>query len=125
MKLFFLTIFLLLPTLGQAADEAGGDPVVATFKVIAGLALVLGLVLLLYALSRRGFGGFPSARAGRIKVVESRSLGPKKALYLIEIKGRELLLGVGAERVELLSDLGPAQSEAFDRTLQAQMENRP
>lgn len=121
----FLTLLLLLPSLGQAADEAGGDPVAATFKVIAGLVLVLGLVLLLYALARRGFGGFAGQRAGRIKVVETRSLGPKRALYLVEVKGQELLLGVGSERIELLSNLGPAESETFDRTLRAQMESGP
>lgn len=117
-----LTIVLLSPTLAWAAESGAATTTATLLKALSGLALVLGLVFLLYALSRRGLNLMPGTRNGRIKVLEMRSLGPKKGLYLVEVGGQELLLGVGAERVELLVSLGQAQPGAFDRNLRTELE---
>ncbi|MDO3378065.1 flagellar biosynthetic protein FliO [Geoalkalibacter halelectricus] len=125
MKKAFLSVALLAPTLAQAAESGAVSTTATLLKALGGLALVLGLVFLLYAISRRGLNLMPGTRNGRIKVVEMRSLGPKKGLCLVEVGGQELLLGVGAERVELLAKLGQVQPGAFDHRLRTELEKSP
>ncbi|WP_305043268.1 flagellar biosynthetic protein FliO [Geoalkalibacter sp.] len=124
MRVLF-TLLLLAAPLNAWAQAAAASPTATLFKALAGLLLVLGLVLLLYAVSRRGLTLMPGQKNGRIKILESRGLGPKKALYLVEVGGQELLLGVGAERIEVLTRLGRGQSQAFDQTLRSELEIRP
>ena len=113
MTRLFPLMLLLWPVPAWAADGAAGGMVAATLKLIAALAVVLGLVLLLYALGRKGTGWLPAAKGGAIRVVETRHLAPKKSLCLVEVRGEELLLGIGIERIEVLARLGrPGQGEA-------------
>lgn len=125
MKQLFLPISLIfVPVPAFAAGSPGGDMVAATLKVIAALAVVLGIVLLLYALGRKGAGTgwLPSAKAGAIRIVEMRHLAPKKSLYLVEVRGEELLLGVGLERIEVLARFersGRTPAEGFSAVLDA------
>jgi flagellar protein FliO/FliZ len=51
-------------------------------------------------------------------VLEVKHLMPKKSLFLVEVHGRQLLLGVGIDRIELLSDLEWCNNKAnFEETL--------
>lgn len=118
----FLFLLFLWPIPAWAADGAAGDMVSSILKVLAALGVVLGLVLLLYAFSRKGRGWLPSAKGGALRVVETRHLAPKKFLCLVEVRGEELLLGVGQERVELLARLGQPgekQTEGFADALES------
>lgn len=87
--------------------------------MIGALILVLGIVLLFYYISRKGFGFLPATKSGAIKILEVRHLMPKKSLFLVEIRGRELLLGVGVDRIELLSRFDQNGSTSFEETLQS------
>ena len=116
-----LAILLLLPTVAQAAQSAAGDPLGGGLRMLGALGMILGLILLLYAGSRRGLRWLPKARSGAIRIVEVRQLGPKKSLCLVQVRGRELLLGIGAERVELICQLGEGAPPSFDETLQRQL----
>jgi len=102
-------MLLLLVAVSPAWAEpvaGGGDLFIPWIKMIVALLLVLGLILLLYyGASRKGFGLLPAARGGRIKVLEMRSLGPKKGVCLIRVGDEEYLLGLGGDRVELLARL--------------------
>jgi flagellar protein FliO/FliZ len=114
---------LLLPATASPAWAepivGGGDLFIPWVKLIVALLLVLGLILLLYAASRKGFGLLPAARSGQIKVLEMRSLGPKKGVCLIRVRDEEFLLGLGGDRVELLARLeGPKTT--FAETLDKQ-----
>jgi len=108
MATIFISLLLtLVPLPVWAADGAGGGGMMtAILKVIAALAVVLGLVLLLYALGRKGTGWLPSAKGAAIRVVEMRHLAPKKTLCLVEVRGEEMLLGIGHERIEVLARFG-------------------
>ncbi|MHB1400224.1 MAG: flagellar biosynthetic protein FliO [Trichloromonadaceae bacterium] len=119
-----LALLLLLPSAAQAAQSSAGDPFGSGLRMLGALGMILGLILLLYAGSRRGLRWLPKARSGAIRIVEVRQLGPKKSLCLVQVRGRELLLGVGADRVELLCQLGDEPSPSFDETLQ-QLGGRP
>ncbi|MBN2427687.1 MAG: FliO/MopB family protein [Deltaproteobacteria bacterium] len=118
---------LLVPSLAIAAPATETPDSVfpmAGLRLVIALGLVLGIFLLFYALSRKGFKLMPGGgKSGIIKVVEMRSLGPKKALCLVEVRGEELLLGVGADRVELISKMGPAiKKTSFEDEVQAHLE---
>lgn len=117
-------LLLLLPTAAQAAPSAAGDALGDGLRLLGALGMILGLILLLYAGSRRGLRWLPKARGGAIQILETRPLGPKKSLCLVQVRGRELLLGVSAERVELLCQLDAAASPSFEDSLQRQLEGR-
>ena len=114
------SLLVLLPATAQAA-EAVPDPLIGSgLRMIAGLLLVLGLMLLLYALSKRGLRWLPGSREGRIHIRETRPLGGKKALCLVEVQGRELLLGVSSEGINLLCEFDSPPGQSFEQTLQNQ-----
>ena len=122
-------LFLLYPATARAAEtaEVAGPGVLGSgLRLLAGLLLVVGLLLLFYALTRRGLSWLPKPRAGAIHIREMRPLGPKKSLCLVEVRGRELLLGLSADRIELLCQLGDAPQENFDTALQTSLkESQP
>jgi len=120
MNFHWTLMFLLLATPACAADGGSGDLLGSWVKLIVALLVVIGIILLLYALSRKGFGFLPAARGGAIKVVEMRSLGPKKGVCLIRVRDEEFLLGLGGDRVELIAPIRrPEQS--FSETLEDKM----
>ncbi|MCD4688029.1 MAG: flagellar biosynthetic protein FliO [Desulfuromonadaceae bacterium] len=113
-------LLILLPATVHAGAEAP-DPLIGNgLRMVAGLLLVLGLMLLLFALSKRGLRWLPGSREGRIHIRETRPLGGKKALCLVEVQGRELLIGVSNERIELLCELDSPPGQSFEQTLQNQ-----
>ncbi|MCB2184858.1 MAG: flagellar biosynthetic protein FliO [Deltaproteobacteria bacterium] len=83
----------------------GGDLTAMMVKMVAALALVLGLMLGLYWVLRRfvpGGGGGGSLAAGGLRQVGRLALGPKKSLVLVEMGSRILVLGVGEQEINLL-----------------------
>ena len=125
MKRIIAWLLILLPQPVFAADGGMPDSLLpAGLKMVGALIIVLGIVLLLYYLSRKGFGFLPAANSGAIQVVETRYLMPKKAICLVKVRGKELLLGVGTERIEHLLTLESEQADSFAETLQALKEER-
>jgi flagellar protein FliO/FliZ len=114
------SLLLLLPVTAHAAADAPDPMIGSGLRMIAGLLLVLGLMLLLYALSKRGLRWLPGSREGKIRIRETRPLGAKKALCLVEVQGRELLLGVSNDGINLLCELDSQQGQSFEQTLQSQ-----
>ncbi len=68
------------------------------------LLIVIGIILVLYALTRKRFG-IGRHSAGKINLVELRHILPKITLALVEVEGKRLLLGIGSGRISLLTDL--------------------
>jgi len=125
MKLVTVFMFVLLPCTAAAADWGPDAMLPAGLKLIGALTVILGLVLLLYYCSRKGFGFLPGPKTGAIKLIEARHLMPKKSLFLVEVRGRELLLGVGVDRIELLSRLDWHNTTPFEETLNSRLEDEP
>jgi flagellar protein FliO/FliZ len=78
-----------------------------TVKMLASLALILGLIFLVAYLARRFV---PAARRGSggpdaIRIVSVKSLGPRRSLIFIRVKGRSLLLGSTPNAITRLADL--------------------
>lgn len=119
---------LMLPALTHAA-EATPAPLVGGLQLWAGLAIVMALILLLYAAAKRWLPWPAGGRTGIIQICETRPLGPKKVLYLVKVRDRELLLGVTGERIELLCEMPAAtddiNEEPFEQTLRKRMKDTP
>ena len=74
------------------------------FKVCFGLGLVVMLAWgTMYLLRRTTVGQTMGGGGSAVRVVDRNWLGPKKAIYLVDIAGRTLALGVTEEHISVLS----------------------
>ncbi len=94
----------------------------ASFRVICGLFLVIGIIFALYAFARRQFNFLPGSSATAIKIVEARHLMPRKSIYLIEVRGREYLIGVTDQNINLLSS--QIKTDSFAELLDDAVEDK-
>ncbi len=97
----------LLATRAAAQELSSPDLGGARLAVqaVAGLALVVGLVVLTrYLLLRLNPTG-----GGSVRLREVVRLSPQQALYVVEVEGRRLLVG---QQVSLLCELRPAPAQA-------------
>lgn len=70
------------------------------------LLLVLVLIpVALWAVKRLKL--LPATGSGRMRVVESLSIGPRERLLIVNVGDESLLIGSTAQRIELLREIGP------------------
>jgi flagellar protein FliO/FliZ len=104
-----LLVSLVFPAVACAAAGKGlegGSIAGAVFQMLASLAVVIGVIYILYYVSNRWFKGMTGGRAsGLIRVVETRYMGPKRSLMIVEVAGEYLLLGNGSEGMRLIKKL--------------------
>lgn len=81
------------------------DEVTSYFRVMWGLLIVLAIILLLFALLKKRFSIINPRSTKAIRVLEIQPLMPRKSICLIEVRGKEYLLGVANESISLLADL--------------------
>lgn len=91
-------------------------------KTMLMLAIVVGIV---YLTLNKGLGKLVARQnlGRRVKVLERVGLDPKRALFLVEIDGRQMLLGAGEGGVVLLKEMAPdtaAKPAGFAAALEAQ-----
>lgn len=102
MPALLLLALTLLPTLAWAAESPTMTETL--LRTAWALLVVIGLILALYGLSKkRFFLNKPGSKV--INVIELRPLQPKSTLALVEVRGREYLLGISANSINLLADL--------------------
>jgi flagellar protein FliO/FliZ len=89
------------------------------FRVIWGLLVVLGIILILYGFFKKRFSLLSTGTNQEIKIVEIKPLMGKKALCLITVKGQEHLLGISGDRITHLAALTPQPESSFAEVLQA------
>lgn len=90
-------LLFFVPSLALAAESAQQEfSFLASFlQMIAALALVIGLILITWHFSGKLMKGLPVGRqllSKHIRLIETRYLGPKKSLLLVEVGGEYLLL---------------------------------
>ena len=82
----------------EDVDSGTGAPdlLIASLKMIAGLATLIGLFLLAaYLIRKYGPGGIRSfSDRDAIKLIASKPLGPKKFITLVQVGDKVLTLGV-------------------------------
>lgn len=115
-------LFLPLWLLPVELWAAGSEPVDFFFsglKLFVGMLIVVGLMLFIHVLHRRGFSLFKGNGSEGIKILETRPVGGRKSLCLVEVRGKELLVGLGNERIDFLYDCGGSTgSTGFEKDLQ-------
>lgn len=100
---------LPVPAMAQAAGGSvtsfgAGD----WFGLMLRLGLVVGVIwAAVYAMRwyTRRAGGERGGAARTLDIVETRSLGPNRALHLVRIGGRAVLIGVTPERINALLEI--------------------
>ena len=118
-----LLIALLLPSEVWAASYDPPGLWASGVKLLTGTLLVVGLMLLVYVLNRKGFSFFRSSRPSRIQIVENRPVGGKKSVCLVRVRGEDFLLGLGGDQVQLLFHFGSSQDDhRFENDLQERVE---
>ncbi len=110
MRISAVAVCLCAPAVACAAGGKNGEGesmTAAVFQMMASLAVVLGIIYLLYYVFRRWFKGVGvgKTRTGYIRVVQTRYLAPKRSLLIVEVGGEYLLLGNGSEGVQLIKKL--------------------
>lgn len=121
------SLALIVTLVCLAIDASAADqPTMgsALMRTTWALLVVVGLILALYGLARKRLTLGKSSNSA-IKIIEIRPLMTKSTLALIEVRGRELLVGVSANGIHCLADLGTQEKTApspsnFDTLLSSQ-----
>src|SRR5690606_10831916 len=99
-----------------ATGESVGASSLSGWDIALRLLLVLALLLILAALGRRmaasrlyGMGTRRTRGEPVLRVLEALPLGPQRALYLIQVGDRGIVVGVTAQTVQLLLELRPEE----------------
>ncbi len=87
------------------------------FRVIWGLLVVLGIILILYGIFKKRLSLFHTPASQSIKVLEIKPLMPKKALCLVEVKGEEYLLGISSDQITHIATVGTKKKSSFTDAL--------
>lgn len=114
--IFLLFLFFFHPDIALCATQIPSD-ISSGFRVIWGLLVVLGVLFVIYGLMKKKMSFLNMSGKGLIKIVEVRHLMPKKSLYLVEVRGREFLLGAGHERIDLIAAINPEPTDSFAEVL--------
>ncbi len=111
-------LYILTPSDTFAATLTGGDTA-NYFRVIWGLLIVLGIILILYGFLKKRFSLLSTGTNQEIKIMEIKPLMGKKSLCLINVKGQEHLLGISGDRITHIAALTPQPESSFAEVLQA------
>lgn len=111
-----LPAFSLIFLAASPAWSAEFDPVASGMRMLGGLIVVLAIILGLYYLLRKKLNTFQQQGKGAINVVEIKHVQPRKTLMLVEVRGREYLIGSGSDSINTIIPL--QQGESFSSHLQ-------
>ncbi len=103
-------LLLFLPSIASAADSAGQEfSFMSSFlQMMAALALVVGLILITWHFSGKLMRGLPVGHqllSKHIRLIETRYMGPKKSLLLVEVGGEYLLLSNSDSGLALIKQI--------------------
>ena len=107
--------------------DTGSDPQIwpLLLKMLAALAIVLGVMFLLSAGMHRLRWGRGKSGHESIEIQETRPLGAKKMLCLVNVRGRQMLLGITPDRITFLSHVDPPESKSsFAQAMVRQKDTR-
>lgn len=89
--------------------QTGGETinlVAAVLKVVASLALVVGIMFLLTVLFKKmGMTGGKIKQGSLIQIMETRMIAPKKYIAVLQIAREYVVVGITDQNISLLSTL--------------------
>jgi flagellar biosynthetic protein FliO len=88
----------------NALNDPTGLVLEVSFKLLIVVVLIYGASLVL---RRMGSGGW-KASPRRLNVVETVHLSPRRALHLVQVGDRQLLIGATDQAITVLSEVEPA-----------------
>lgn len=107
-----------IPGIGTQSPAASPTPssTPGTFDLIlnmfAGLALVLALIAATAWLLRRyGVDKIVPGKNDSIRILSSKSLGNRRSLFLVRVRGQTLLLGVTPQNINTLTEVQEMEGE--------------
>lgn len=123
MKSALSALLLFLPSIAWAGNGSGQEFsfIASFFQMIAALAIVVGLILVTWHFSGKLMRGLPGGQhlvSKHIRLIETRYLGPKKALLLVEVGGEYLLLSSSdnglnlIKRIDMLEEIEIIEEKA-------------
>ncbi|MBZ0265162.1 flagellar biosynthetic protein FliO [bacterium] len=123
--------FLLFPTVlhAQAVNDLTEGMGAAFARTMFALLLILALFFgLVYLLKRFGskwlkFSNRISGEGNTITILETKYLNPKRQLYLVRVRDKEILIGSSESGFQLLSEFSPGIS-TFEDELSKEKEKR-
>ena len=95
----------------------------ASLRMIWGLLIVSGILLIIYAVMRKRFSFAGSNSKSKIQIKEIRHIMPKKSLCLVEVGGQEFLLGLSADNISLITPLESNKQVSFQENLDVAEQN--
>jgi flagellar protein FliO/FliZ len=118
LSLFLMTTGMVVFSSGSIhAADAALDSMGSYFRVIWGLLVVLGIILILYGIFRKRLSLFHSQASQSINILELKPLMSKKALCLVEVKGEEYLLGISSDRITHIATVSSKKDSSFAAAL--------
>jgi flagellar protein FliO/FliZ len=97
----------------------------SSLRMIWGLLIVLGILFIIYIIVKKRFSIVPGGGRGVIKVIEAHHLMPRKSLYLIEVRGKEYLVGTGGDSLQLITKIdGADAAKPFDEILETSLQTQ-
>jgi len=115
--IIIVCLLMLTPAISAQAAVADTADITAYFRVMWGLLIVLAIILVLFALLKKRFSIINPRSTKAIRVLEIQPLMPKKSICLIEVRGREYLLGIANESITLLADMNNHSKKSFQDIL--------
>jgi flagellar protein FliO/FliZ len=109
-------LFSLRVTSAWAAIPAPSDTE-NYMRMIWGLLIVLGIIFVLYGLTKKRFSLLGTSSKHEIRVLEMKPLMGKKGLCLVQVRGQEYLLGIGGDTVTHIATLSGKRDQSFAETL--------
>ncbi len=100
------------------------DFFVSILKMLSALAVVIGIMLATVWVIRKFMGrtGQDAAEGQAIRILSTRSLGPKSNLMLIDVLGQTILIGVTAGQISMITAV--TDEDALDRLQALQADDR-
>lgn len=98
------------PVLAQQGSLTGRSPWELLGQALLSLAVVVGVIYLVYfGMRRLGARHLDAGAEGPMRVVQARHLGGDRWLYLVEVEGRRIVVGGTDGALNTLAELGPAE----------------
>jgi len=79
--------------------------ITAVKMVLALVAILIALIIVYYLLKKLPLSPIKNDKNGYIRIIENKYLGLKKNLYLVEIPGSILVLGVSNDNISYLTEI--------------------
>lgn len=98
------------PMSGVFSD--GGNAVGLTVTILGYVVILGGLGLVVWMLVKRGLIRKPFAKGeGKLNIAETRMLGNRQFIMVVEYEDQKILLGVGPGKIDYLTNLNTYRSE--------------